>query len=205
MKVVGWLFVLFAQITQAGAQAPAKLRLSMTEEDSRTEIELKTPLRSGDGEYEDPWLCRRVEQRLQHLERVERQIQALLQKLALDGRTPGFQEMQELELLEQRRLESANFLSRSAPTKEAIWEIGELPPKVWESLQEGRFLYSIKSFALIWEHVDGRNHMPPERAVWYWSSNPYRLKLVLRGDVLGFCSRQEVELRIVLKTELELD
>lgn len=144
----------------------------------------------------DPLLCRRVMNKLEYLQRLDRQIMELQQKLIDKPGAVSQAEWRELQYLEKRRQEDYDFLSTPAPTLMVNWQLPELPEVLTKRLLNEEVKYQLSSYALLWEGNGESFKMPPNTAGMVVTESGGRLTLVLKSSVANYCSRSATELRL---------
>ncbi len=192
MKIWNWTFLFFFMSAVSAAEVDiARLQIETREGrwNFSAPLELLEPLA-------DPLLCRRAVNKLESLQRVDRQLSALLDKMIKNPSKFSAADWAEKENLESRRQENYDFLIQPSPPLRATWSLDDLNDETVQLLYLGAVDFSLDSFALIWEG-NGEVIAFPEEFGDIWVSKVERtLTLVLRGKLIEFCSRGETQLRI---------
>jgi hypothetical protein len=144
----------------------------------------------------DPLICRRAQNKMDHLQRLERQRAALLKKMNDDPSSFSDADLTELTNLENRLRESYNFLAQPAPALIASWSLERLSAKQIDRLNSGHVGFRLQSYALIWEGNGESLDIPIEFGAIFISRVERTLKLILRSSLVNFCSRQPTMLTI---------
>lgn len=145
----------------------------------------------------DPLICRRVANRLEHLQRIDRQLLALLDKMIKSPEKFSDADQAEKENLEMKRQESYDFLAQPAPAMRMVWSLEELDAAFIERLYLGNVRFKLESYAAIWEGSGETFEMPEQVGRLWVSKVERRLTLVLKGKLVEFCSRSGIRLTFV--------
>ncbi|MGE0763878.1 MAG: hypothetical protein AB7N80_11420 [Bdellovibrionales bacterium] len=145
----------------------------------------------------DQLLCRFVENKLLHAQRVERQIEALREKLLRSGGKLSGPDLTEMQNLEQRRQNAYEFLAKPAPLMAARWRLPELSGELLQRLEQEKVKMELTSYALLWRGQGDSFLMPQGAAVMSFTKSDKVLTLILMGSVASYCSRRPTLLQII--------
>lgn len=192
MNSWGWMFgILFAMDVGAESIDSAFLKLDAGKISYEQVVEIKPA-----DELNDPLLCKRVANKLVHLERIERQLVELRKIVA--GRTTSQRHLDEIDVLEQRREQTYGFLAEPAPVMMAQWSLENLSEPTLKILKAEVGRFQLLSYALLWEGTGASFSTPEDHAVILVDTRNRLLTLVLKGNVASYCSRRVTRLSIQL-------